>query len=61
MINESDIFEENDLYIMGNKFKDSTYKILNEFDELFESTFKEENNILDAIKDIDISYTKLFF
>lgn len=55
MINESDIFEDNDLYIAGNKLKDSTYKILNEFDELFESVFRGENNILDTVKDVDIS------
>lgn len=56
MINESDIFEDNDLYIVGNKLKDSTFKILNEFDELFESVFKTDSeNILDSLKDVDIS------
>ena len=30
-VNESDIFEENDLYILGNKFKDSVSVIYSNF------------------------------
>lgn len=55
MINESDIFEENDLHIMGNKLKDSISKIIKEFDDIFETTFKQEECQIDAIKEIDIS------
>jgi len=55
MINESDIFEENDLYIVGNKLKDSTFKILNEFDQIFESVFQGQENNLEVFKDINIS------
>ncbi len=55
MINESDIFEDNDLYILGNKLKDTTKNILNEFDDLFQSVFTEKENILGSLEEIDIS------
>lgn len=60
MINESDLFEENDLYIVGNKLKDSTNKILSEFDLLFETVFQKEKCSNEELKEIDITYVLLF-
>ena len=46
-INESQFFEENDLYILGKTFKASLEEINNEFDKL-ENLFNKEN--LESIK-----------
>jgi hypothetical protein len=50
-INESEIFENNDLYINGNKLKTTIGKIIDNFLELFKKDFpstpsQEELNCL---------------
>ena len=54
-INESDIFEENNLYILGNTLKQSVESIRQEFDSILDSLFNnEENSIEEEIsKDLE--------
>jgi hypothetical protein len=40
----SDIFEDNDLYITGRKYKNSINQILLDFDEIYHSVFPISNN-----------------
>ncbi len=54
-INESDIFEENNLYILGNTLKQSIESIRQEFDSIFDSLFKNDENYIeeDISKDLE--------
>jgi RNase P subunit RPR2 len=60
--NESNIFEENDLYILGNTLKNSIFQIKSEFDQLKSDLLLQENQqFIDSLY-LDIStddiYTK---
>ena len=58
-VNESQIFEENNLYISGKVFKQSLLKINTEFDE-FEKLFKkEEFNSFDIKEELSIDDIKI--
>jgi hypothetical protein len=48
--NESDIFEENDVYIKGSVTKQSIYNVFEEFDKL--SSEIDNNNDSNTLKEI---------
>ena len=58
-INESQIFEENNLYISGKVFKQSLLKINTEFDELENLFKKEEFNSFDIKEELSIDDIKI--
>ena len=58
-INESQIFEENNLYISGKVFKQSLLKINTEFDELEKLFKKEEFNSFDIKEELSIDDIKI--
>ena len=58
-INESQIFEENNLYISGKVFKQSLIKINTEFDELENLFKKEEFNSFDIKEELSIDDIKI--
>ena len=58
-INESQIFEENNLYISGKVFKQSLIKINTEFDELEKLFKKEEFNSFDIKEELSIDDIKI--
>ena len=58
-LNESKIFEENNLYISGKIFKESLKKINNEFEELENLFKKEEFQSLDLKEELSINDIKI--
>ena len=58
-VNESQIFEENNLYISGKVFKQSLLKINTEFDELEKLFKKEEFNSFDIKEELSIDDIKI--
>ena len=58
-INESQIFEENNLYISGKVFKQSLSKINTEFDELEKLFKKEEFQSFDIREELSIDDIKI--
>ena len=58
-VNESLIYEENNLYISGKVFKQSLLKINTEFDELEKLFTKEEFQSFDVKEELSIDDIKI--
>jgi hypothetical protein len=57
--NESDIFEENNLYINGNTLYSNIYKTISEFNEIFDRAYKNMSiNEIDELH-LELEYVLL--